>query len=81
MKEEVKETKKEEETPKITAGYIGKYVVSFSNKGYSFEFPVENSLEQNLACISYLKEEIVKALAENERREKEKKKEVKEEKK
>lgn len=76
-KEEKKEQPKEELAPRIVGGYVGKYSIGYSNKLYSFEFPIENTLELNLTVVTYLRDEIIKAIAEASKKEKEKKEEPK----
>jgi hypothetical protein len=87
MKQEVKQEKVEEQIKpeqtapnRIAAGYIGKYAISFAEKIYSFEFPVNNTLEENLALLTYLRDELIKAIVDKDKKEQERKeKESKEE--
>lgn len=73
MKEEVKENK-EDIAFRIIGGYIGKYTMSYLNKLYVFEFPVENKLEENLSVIELLKVEILKGIEGLKKKEEEDKK-------
>lgn len=62
------ETKKEEENieKRIYSEARGKYTVIFGKKNYDFNFPANNTLEENLSIVAFFKSEIIKALAYNE---------------
>lgn len=70
MTEEIKENIES----KIVGGYVGKYAISVKNKLYSFEFPIENKLEDNLEVVLYLKDVIDQAIENQKNKDKEEKK-------
>ena len=44
---------------KIFSEGRGKYTVLDGNKVYHFDFPIKNTIEENLAILSYLKDKIL----------------------
>ena len=77
MSEEIKEPPKHVEK-KIFANANGKYVLIDGTKAFSFEFPINSSLEDNLEAMNYLRDQLVITLAEKEKAAKEKVEEKKE---
>ena len=75
MNDAIKEVKenKIDTTFNIVGGYVGKYTIGYLNKIYSVEFPVENSLDQNLDVIDQLRDKIIFGIEELAKKEKEKK--------
>jgi len=65
-----KESKKDVTSEKKVFGEArGKYSLIDSTKVYSFEFPLSCSLPENYAAISYLRNEIFKAMEEQKKKE------------
>jgi len=60
----VEEIKEENATPskRIIAESVGRYIIIDSTKIYEFIFPVQNSIEENLKIVNYMKEEIEKVI-------------------
>ena len=79
VKEEIKEVKEEQPQNRIIGGYSGFYALSFSNKIYNLYFPVNNTLEENLAAVTYIRDEVIKAITNKDEQEKAKKEAAKEE--
>ena len=66
MSEEVKKEETQATPPlpprRIVAEALGVYRIIDGNKVFSFEFPAQYMLEDNLAAVSFLKEEIMKVI-------------------
>lgn len=56
---------------KIFAEGKGMYSIADGNKYYIFLFPIQNTLVQNYDLISYLKDELFKAIEDQAKKEKE----------
>jgi hypothetical protein len=74
----IKENKEEPIQNRIVGGYSGFYALSFSGKIYTIYFPVNNTLEENLAATTYIRDEVIKAIAAKDEQEKAKKEESRE---
>lgn len=78
-----KEQPKEPQTPqkRIFGEARGKYSLIDGQKVFHFDFPINSTLEENLAAMSFIKDEVLRSIQEKEKAEKEKKEVVKEDKK
>jgi len=70
MADEVKTEEKKPQEKKIFAEGRGKYSLIDAQKVFNFEFPLNSTLEENLASISDIKDQIIKAIADKNEREK-----------
>lgn len=57
----------------------GRYSLLENQKVFHFDFPINSSLEENLAAIAFIKEEILKTIENKDKVEKEKQEEGKKE--
>jgi len=69
MSEEIKEEAKEEakEQPKIPekkvfADHIGRYTMVDGSRVYQLIFPIASTIEENFAAISFMRDEVLKAV-------------------
>ena len=78
MTEEIAKEPKEPITKKIFAEGRGRYTLVDTTKVFHFEFPLNCTIEENFAAISFIKEEILKTIQAKEKEEKPKETENKE---
>lgn len=78
-KENIADENTSPSTKKLFAEGRGRYSLLDNQKVFHFDFPINSALEENLAAIAFIKEEILKTIENKDKAEKEKKEEGKQE--